>query len=92
MKKYASYVPPPPCSNCGGIHIGSARCPYLERTAPCEVCATETVYAYSDCALDFKGRVVHVCTNSDCRDHHELKVHGKERPATTTPPLGTTET
>lgn len=64
------------CKDCGGLHFGSGRCPYLERTGPCAICETETVYACSDCAIDFKGRVVRVCTNPDCRDKHEANVHG----------------
>ena len=77
-KSYAPYAPPAPCENCGGIHLGSARCPYLERTGPCDVCAVDTVYACSDCAIDFKGRVVRVCTNPDCRDAHEASAHARQ--------------
>ena len=68
MKKVATYRPPEPCKDCGGLHFGSARCPYLERTGPCEICDTDTVYACSDCAIDFKGRVVRVCTNPNFAD------------------------
>lgn len=87
-KAQEPWTPPPACSNCGGIHIGSSRCPYLERTGPCEICETETVYACSDCAIEFKQRVVRVCTNPECRDKHEAKVHGKTRPTETEPKGG----
>lgn len=70
-----------PCKDCGGQHYGTFKCPYLERTGPCEICATETVYACSDCAIDFKGRVVRVCTNPDCRDKHEAIAHGLQKAA-----------
>jgi hypothetical protein len=60
------------CSNCGGDHWGSTKCPYIN--SPCVVCGDGTILACSDCAIDGRGSV-HVCKKSECRDQHESAVH-----------------
>jgi len=61
------------CEQCGGMHYGSFKCPYLK---PCSVCAGDTLMACADCAIDAGGEAtVYVCTRSECRDQHEAKTH-----------------
>ncbi len=67
------------CSDCGGIHYGSVKCPYT--ALPCAVCGIATIYACSDCAIDSGGATsVHVCEKSECRDAHERNMHNATTP------------
>lgn len=61
------------CAKCGGTHIGSYDCPFT--LAPCVVCGDETILACSDCAIEL-NKSVHVCRKAECRDLHEVEVHG----------------
>lgn len=38
----------------------------------CHVCQDQTIYACSDCQIDF-GITVYVCSKKECRDYHESK-------------------
>ena len=61
------------CPHCGGEHIGSIKCPFIE---PCSVCGAETIMCCSDCAIESSGKEkVRVCIKSECRDKHERERH-----------------
>lgn len=63
------------CPDCGGMHFGSLKCPFIK--AACVICGDQTILACSDCAIDSGGKAsVHVCQKSECRDRHEM-THAK---------------
>lgn len=65
------------CAHCGGTHIGSNKCPFIEE--PCVICGDATVMACSDCAIDSWGRnSVHVCKKRECRERHEITAHAPQ--------------
>lgn len=62
------------CPNCGGMHFGHTKCPYIP--APCVICGSVTVLACADCGIESGGRSsVHVCEKRGCRDAHEADWH-----------------
>lgn len=75
------------CPNCGGIHYGSHKCPFI--TSPCVICGDDTVMACSDCAIE-TGKSVHVCAKPKCRDQHEADTHLKETPIDAAPDMAAT--
>ncbi len=66
------------CPNCGGIHFGARfdDCPFIK--APCVVCGADTIYACSDCQIDY-GKSVHICGNNNCQREHE-NLHPDKKP------------
>lgn len=68
------------CSNCGGTHYGSLKCPYGPK-GPCVECGTDTIWACADCAIDLGGgSKVPLCDEPACRDAHERSAHYKAEP------------
>lgn len=62
-----------PCKDCGGLHYGSFKCPYL---LPCVICGDDTLMACADCSIDSAGEErPRVCVKPECRDAHE-STHG----------------
>lgn len=47
-------------------------CTVCDRRKECHICGTQTLYACSDCRIDF-GVSIYVCTSSACRTAHESK-------------------
>lgn len=50
-------------------------CSICDRQKQCHVCGGQTLFACSNCRLNFKA-VVYVCSKSSCRDEHERKCWG----------------
>jgi hypothetical protein len=47
-------------------------CTVCDARKKCHVCGQQTLYACSDCRIDF-GVTVYVCNKKECRDAHEQK-------------------
>lgn len=50
-------------------------CSVCDTKKLCYVCGTATLFACSDCRIEFKVSV-YVCGKSECRSRHESKCHG----------------
>jgi len=49
--------------------------------APCVICGERTSLCCVDCGIDNAGKnIPHVCAAGDCRDKHEVTVHGRGKP------------
>lgn len=49
-------------------------CTICDAKKVCHVCGVQTLYACSDCRINFNA-TVYVCTKSTCRDAHERKCY-----------------
>jgi len=47
-------------------------CTICDQKKKCYICGEQTLYACSDCRIDFNVSI-YVCKSSSCRDTHELK-------------------
>lgn len=50
-------------------------CSVCDQQKVCHVCGVQTLFACSDCRMNFKA-VVYVCTKPACRDEHERMCYG----------------
>lgn len=53
-------------------------CTVCDRKKTCHVCGQQTLYACSDCRIDF-GVTIYVCANRKCQAAHELKCSARLR-------------
>lgn len=50
-------------------------CTICDARKVCHVCGEQTLFACSDCRINFAA-TVYVCTKPACRDEHERKCYG----------------
>ena len=55
-------------------------CSICDAKKICHVCGKQTLYACSDCQINFNA-TVYVCQSSKCRDAHEMRCYGSRFPA-----------